>query len=386
MKRKVNCSSDDYDFYTIPFPLKVFMYKKRNKYISSQLEKLHPCFSDDCSFDSHLRLEKSGLKADVVVMQKYRVAEYKLLNKRLFVKELKHVQFFADKKKIKLFWIFAAAAVVFVSLIVFLPGRSQTKSDRAQTQQELPPQKSDSSASTEELLSAGFLAPNLLSHVSNINGSISDFSWSYDGFIETASISLGGIFPEQLETFDPAIKLSSVIFENLKPFLAVSFSSKKINSNSFVEQHLSNQKNTIRQLIIQNGFTILEETITPFGLKITLPPDQLKELILILQYFQDNNICIQTISINSTQAAIKVYIEFSKTVFEDQNELYESLIKNINLFESPDFQSGSGEQNATVQLQKTAEKPSLKKLGQIVKPDGSVIQYFKDHNGKITVR
>ena len=96
---KTNCSKDDYDFYTIPFPVKVIFNRQKNRYISSQLEKLHPCFSDDCSYDSHLRLKKSGLIADVVVMQKFKVAEYKANKRKLYVQELKHHQFFADKKK-----------------------------------------------------------------------------------------------------------------------------------------------------------------------------------------------------------------------------------------------------------------------------------------------
>ena len=76
----VKCSPDFYDYYSIPFPVKSVGRIQKNKYLCSQLEKLHPCFSDDCCFDSRLKLSVHGLQADVVVMQKFRLAEYKSQN------------------------------------------------------------------------------------------------------------------------------------------------------------------------------------------------------------------------------------------------------------------------------------------------------------------
>ena len=379
MKRNENCCPDDYDFYTIPFPLKVFMYKKRNRYISSQLEKLHPCFSDDCSFDSHLRLEKSGLKADVVVMQKYRVAELKLLNKRLFVKERRHVQFFADRKKIKFFTGTLAAVVVFVSFVIFALFPSI---------EEIAPSEPSFSSSQNEELFLQYSISDLLSLISKLKGSISDFSWSYDGFNESTAICLCGLFPEQLEVFEPALKFSSVTFENSKPILTVSYSSKKISANSFAPQQISIQKNDIRQIIIQSGFDINEETVNPFGLKISIPQSQLKELIPLFQYFQNNDFSIETIAIKSSASLINLQLIFSQTVYENQNVLFESLIKNLDLFvqkQSPtQIEEAREIQPSTIQV--SSQQKKLLKLGQIVKPDGSVIQYYKDENGKITVR
>ena len=79
----LRCSPDYYDFYSIPFPVKAVGRIQKNKYICAQLEKLHPCFSDDCCFDSKLRISNRGLQADVVVMQKFRLAEYKSQNHHL---------------------------------------------------------------------------------------------------------------------------------------------------------------------------------------------------------------------------------------------------------------------------------------------------------------
>ena len=93
----VKCSCEDYDFYTIPVPVKAVLNRNKKHYISSQLEKLHPCFSDDCSFDTHLHLKKTGIKADVVVMQKLKLAEYKSKNKRLYIEEQKAALLFRGR-------------------------------------------------------------------------------------------------------------------------------------------------------------------------------------------------------------------------------------------------------------------------------------------------
>ena len=119
----VNCSVNDYDFYTIPLPVKTLLHRQKDRYIGSQLEKLHPCFSDDCSFDSHLSLGKKGLNADVVVMQKYKVAEYKALYKRMFVQERKHIQFFAGNKCMRRGVVAVVGLLMLVFALVFFSYR-----------------------------------------------------------------------------------------------------------------------------------------------------------------------------------------------------------------------------------------------------------------------
>ena len=70
------CLPRDYDFYSILIPVQGIIKKWRDKYLYAELVKRHPCFSDSCCYDSRLRISRQGIFADVVVMQKFRLAEY----------------------------------------------------------------------------------------------------------------------------------------------------------------------------------------------------------------------------------------------------------------------------------------------------------------------
>ena len=244
----VNCSSDDYDFYSISLPVKVLLHQQKNRYISGQLEKLHPCFSDDCSFDSHLRLEKTGLKADVVVMQKYKIAEYKALHKRLFVKERQNIHFFSNKTFVP-FCISIVIIVIlfFVFFSKFFQNKKQAKILTDNNQKKL---LSDFSVNTEV---QHFFAPELLNQISELKGFVSDFVWTYDGYNESVSVLIKGLYPEQLDFGSQNLQFSSVSFEKSIPCFSVSCENK-INQISVIEiQNLSNQKNDFRKNLLKNN-------------------------------------------------------------------------------------------------------------------------------------
>ena len=100
---KENClRKEDFDRYIIPLPLSKIAGKSRKKYLFSELEKRHPCFSNEFCFDSKLILGKKGFLSDVIVMNKMKLAGYDRKNglmlekggvtgrKRCFVPEWKN--------------------------------------------------------------------------------------------------------------------------------------------------------------------------------------------------------------------------------------------------------------------------------------------------------
>ena len=374
----LNCPVNDYDFYTIPIPVKALLHRKKNLYISSQLEKLHPCFSDECSFDSHLNFGKKGLNADVVVMQKYKVAEYKAMHKRLTVRERKHIQFFADNKKIKILGFFVAVVFLLVGFSgVFFRNKNQVAE---QTEIQSEPLPAQTLAASQKLF-----APELLLQIVKLKGTVSDFTWNYDGFNESSSVLINGIYPEQLEEFSSILKFSSVSFENFCPGFSTSFSNKVLQNTNFEKQNLTDNKNTLRQILLQNDILILEEVVKPFGIKFMIPQNQTQSLIAILEYLKTHDICITTIKINSTGNHLKTELVFSEAIYKTPEDLYDCIINNIEVFlieqkseESKSAKSGdSGAQKSEGQLVK---------VGQIIKPDGSVVTYYKNENGKIMKR
>ena len=374
----LNCPVNDYDFYTIPIPVKALLHRKKNLYISSQLEKLHPCFSDECSFDSHLNFGKKGLNADVVVMQKYKVAEYKAMHKRLTVRERKHIQFFEDNKKIKILGFFVAVVFLLVGFsgIVFRNRLQAAENPDFDHETVLAQPLPDSQK---------LFAPELLLQIVKLKGTVSDFTWNYDGFNESSSVFVKGIYPEQLEEFSSILKFSSVSFENFCPGFSTSFSNKVLQNTNFEKQNLTDIKNDLRQILLQNDILILEEVVKPFGIKFMVPQNQTKSLIAILEYLKTHDICITTIKINSTGDYLKIEFVFSEAIYKTPEDLYECIINNIEVFlieqKPEEFKSAKSGDSAA---QKS--EGQLVKVGQIIKPDGSVVTYYKNENGKIMKR
>ena len=78
MMQKINVlKNTDYEKYEIVMPFTALIGKRRNHFLCSELEKLHPCFSDEYAYDTKLkRISKKGFFSDVFVINKYKLAEY----------------------------------------------------------------------------------------------------------------------------------------------------------------------------------------------------------------------------------------------------------------------------------------------------------------------
>ena len=53
--RKNQVLREDFEKYRIHLPFLVILKGKVNKYIYSELEKRHPCFTNDCYFNSKFK-------------------------------------------------------------------------------------------------------------------------------------------------------------------------------------------------------------------------------------------------------------------------------------------------------------------------------------------
>ena len=52
----------DFEKYEIEIPFIYALGKRRVKFLSSELEKMHPCFSDEFAFDSNIKKQKKRYK------------------------------------------------------------------------------------------------------------------------------------------------------------------------------------------------------------------------------------------------------------------------------------------------------------------------------------
>ena len=67
---------NDYELYLMNVPLTLFGKKKR-QFIKRELEKVHPCFGEQFSFDSKRCVRKGKVQTLIAVMDKVKILEYK---------------------------------------------------------------------------------------------------------------------------------------------------------------------------------------------------------------------------------------------------------------------------------------------------------------------
>ncbi len=127
MNNKKYLDKNDYDFYTIdlgkipPFTSSKAIEKK----LFANLEKLHPCFSDYCTFDYVLKSEKIKTIAKVVVVDSMFLIEYKNSHNTNYIKieEFNNKKLFLSKKQkkikttiyISLFFLLLASFITFMA-------------------------------------------------------------------------------------------------------------------------------------------------------------------------------------------------------------------------------------------------------------------------------
>ncbi|MBO4638160.1 MAG: hypothetical protein J5710_00215 [Treponema sp.] len=385
------CIADDYDFYTIPFALKYLKHTNRDRYLYSELEKLHPCFSDDCCFDARFRFEKSRLMADIVVMQKYKLAEYKNQKKKIYISERKGYAFF-EKQTTKNVMLLSCTFFILTCLtcLVFNKNRSVPRN--------IP--KDEKVAQTEPVNTVEnyVTGAEIFNYIATLEGKIYGFIWSSDGYVEKLTFNLKGVFPEQIDHFQFQqnsihADFSSVVFEDNLPVFTASFSVKKIPWE--MSEAISNNqyRSELRDLIKQNEIELLEETINPFSLRIVIIQNQQQAYETLLNFLIEKKLSVSEIKImksqvdgiNKTKNQLKLELLFSKESFSSTENLYMSLLQNSKVFCETESNAMFTEtvNNKKIESIKTQSGKSLVKIGKVLKQDGSVIEYYKDDNGKI---
>lgn len=391
-RNAIKCSPDFYDYYSIAFPLKALGRIQKNKYLCSELEKLHPCFSDDCCFDSRIRLSSHGLKAHVVVMQKFRLAEYKSQNhyKPIYIEEIKKIPFFTDDKIKKGMLIFAGLIALILLFTLVLTKQIESRSSRKMA---AAPAALDYSNINENPHNTDpFSAIKTLLKTIGLNeGRVSDFSWKLNGFSQDCQLLLQNIFPEELLNTLPELTLSSVTYENMLPLMSAQFKGS-LHSSVFMENEdipVNEISSAFRSFLFKNSITIVEETVKPFSIKAKLPYE-LSAFKSLLEYLVDEEISASSFSINIGKDSILISIVFSERPIKNQNDFYECLLENSHIFflqnekASEDASIKKSPQKALLKTPPAKEKEIV--IGKILRTDGSSVEFYKDENGRIKQR
>ncbi len=395
----------DYEQYAVRLPFRVFLSRKkiRNRFLFGELEKLHPCFSDECTFDSKLRLGKKGAFSDVVVMNSLKLSEYKsrYLGKRLFLEDNpKKCVFKKTSRLTKIFILFLAAGILISALT--LPEKAGSE------EKVLSVEETKESLIPSENLSPGKapceITDYFLSVIEGDSAFLSGLEWKCDGLNESFSASVGYIHPERLLGFSD-LEVSDVKYKDNIPFFSVKGKSRlrKINMNAN-ELVWANGKNGVfkmekedfagfRKIIEGEGAELVEENFNPWKIRFVMKNAGLEEtenlIARLAAFVLERGIAIRRLVIRKggfddfeleieTSSELEPWMGVNLSILEKRFRLF-GLKNKREKVQSYQIAVGKEGKNAS-----DKDKPVPgQKIGEIRHKDGSYVLYYKNHQGKI---
>ena len=398
MNEKTNViRKDDFEKYQILLPFPFFAGKRKKQYLCSELEKRHPCFSDEYAFDMKLKkISRKGLFADVLVMNKTRLAEYETKKRfsgtGFFIDENKkrgpgiiNHRFFVDKKWKLILWsvavLMVAAVILSVSLRQARNGSSKiSEKEVAEINESLPPSELQPGISEDSVS-----VTDLFETVQSEKGKISSFEWSINGFTQRVNVSIKGVYPEKFSNYIE----DSVLYENDIPQFRLSFTNKDIQTgpvqDADCEPVLSNAdfNKLFRETLLKRGASLKEEKAPPYHIEFVCKGgDETKKLFEELaQIIKDDNRVVTFVSLNQTGAnELRTGISIEPLLFSGFEGFNLNLIsENLNLF----IENKNIVKQPSAKTASAVPAVSYEILGEIKRPDMSTVVFYKTAEGKI---
>ena len=432
---------DDLERYEIVIPFLNIAGRRRKQFLCSELEKLHPCFSDEFAFDSVIKkVCKKGLCEDVFVMNKYRLAEYE--RKRhfsgagFFVNEGAEKKYFAQKRlfvdkkwRLTVYGIIACVMLGSVGIIFSVLGAVKSTVNEETVNRDVARFGTENPVGQKVSVpvQADFsLARRLLEITQEADGKISSFEWRLEinngVLFEKMNASVKGIFPESLTEFAASVPsdgkpaLETVLYEEGVPQITV-VSKKALSAGDGVTvtgtvtgreglltevAAMSNAdfNKGIRAEITKHEGVLKEEKAPPYHIEFLCKTDSLQQtkemLIALNEIISGDKRFVTSISINRSGAAdlrFGLSIEKAdawgavgavdvaeKSVFFDLSDISQ----NMELFmEKEQVPSGKGITPKNALVQTARVDSNYKKIGEIKRADNRTVVYYKSPDGKI---
>lgn len=421
--RKCVVKNSDYETYWIPIPFGSFLGKQKNKFLYGELEKRHPCFSDDYLFCSKTFLKNRKLESKVFVMDKMKLAEYKLqYPKGQFVSE--------DKRKLPLFYqsqYGKKIGILILFAILIISFFQMVKNKKLHTLENNLIVDTVIESEEEKITlpdNFNFILNDeceCLFEIINCNKSaIKSFCWEYSNFYERFDVSVNSVFPEVVLDSLPESKISNVNYYENKPSFNLTYEKKNVIEGLENENQKENNEiiQNVRNLLLENKCTLIEETVNPrvFRFNLTVKQKdfmhfQKENLFIRLGHFlYKEKIMLELFSLNCKKIEenailFDVAIRFGdykigesvQFIQEDENSknICEFIGKNIEPFfieiisdtpksKKTNYKDLGGKCNFLEKREKLNNPVVVKdRIGEIKNKDGSITIFYKSKENKI---
>lgn len=400
-KKAYGLRREDYEFYKINLPVSVFLKRDCKRFVYSELGKLHPCFSEDWTFDSKVLLGKKGLEANVIVLEKKRLAEFRVNNpfKALKLEDGTSQSFFIPSKLKVLVTAAVCLAVLVIFVFVFSAGKNKTKQVQTEKNVEIKKLEISNEVNSEEMKIQRIneQLEKLGELVNKRQAYIRYFMWQSSAANENIRLIIKGVFPEELENYGlDEFKLISIAYEGNVPLLQINAEAKKsavrdISSYKNTEQSVS-ESNTkyprgeVRELVQTMGGTVQEESVEPYRLHFYSKDGCGSGTVEIIQkvcrLLNNSEVVLSRVKIEGGNGEME--FGYKRSAGENGDEII-SVLKSQNFDE---FIPKTEEKKKTVISVKKEDRELKveKKIGEVRHKDGSIYLFFKNEEGKIETR
>ncbi len=381
----------DYEKYSLILPYRFLFGERRKSFLNSELEKLHPCFSDEFCFDSDFQRPTSrGMSTEVLVMHKYKLAEYEgknlIVGSGFLAEGGSHHKYFVAER-FKLLSLAVLCFVIFMSLSLIAMVRGKKKSEvETVFPESLPVIESEGYEEEDGELILGSL---LFETVKAGGGKLSFLQWQTDGFHESLEVTVKGLYPEDFNCFDTAGLEKAVSFNTVyeKEVPVIEFSAvRKIRNKAGIRQNnnLAEDKafyGEARKVLRSHCALIEEEMLSPYKVKFICngTPEIFKELADLIEQYE-KSVCRLLLTVSDGKLQVEISAEragFQSAASAGINlSLFSENLDLIIKKQEKKNQSKPAVKNVTLEK-------GMTKIGQIKGEDGHIISFYKTSEGKI---
>lgn len=363
MSKRQIIRRDDYELYSIKMPF-LLRKKQRNLYISRQLEKIHPRFSQRCCIDSKYYLSKKGLFASVAVMDTVTLAKYKgKQTARLCLEENRNRIVFSMHNPSLYAFVLCASLTVIFFLSYMLSGLFLGKQQMIEQ-----PLETVTAISLEDdsVLRLSAVLDNICTNKGMLN--------SLSVLQNQISLETTDCFPEQVIVHEEKTNslVSNLSYINNEPVFSVSWtrSAQLLYSPVSDPELLSEQ---LRSLVKKSGVHIQTELTGAAGM---ICFSELQSFCSFMQSLSD--FCLEHdldfFTFTCTKEGNVLAVSFELARSECVQKIH-SLVAMYSLLFTPVTESKPVE----IREQTVAWNP----VGTVYQKDGSLIRFYLDENGKI---
>lgn len=378
---------NDYELYLMNVPLTLFG-KKRRQYIKRQLEKVHPCFSEQFSFDSKRCMRKGRLQTLIAVMDKVKVLEYRgKKNHGLHLEGVRTGTLFKGKNMYSVLLLMIVAAL-FLTLTVVTSVKNKISGTELNVVEDSYDFRSQALAVIPERKKAGEILEAVFQRIEESGGEIRNMSVEVESGGQDSlfllNLSLEKMYPENI--------INELDGERNLNVSAVSYSESKPNFECSMEEDLdrvdllklnAGQVSGLRNLLSQYC-SIKEEDFLKAAFHCELMEGDFLDLFKKIN--STEGLAVKKISISRIKGGYDLCLAFADSNEDADKGICLAFLNHSSLFAGKKTaQSSNGMRQAAVKRMTAKEKvlPSWEKIGRVVQKNGRTIVYYRDEKNQI---